>query len=149
VVLRTDVLRKQHFQVSETDRLPASAYRPEVTEQIYATLVQRAGRVLSQGCSAVVDAVFADASERAAIGDAARKLNVGFAGLFLVADRATRLNRVGHRQHDASDATPEIAGLQEDYDIGAIDWTIIDAMGTPEQTLKNCQAKIEATLKSV
>jgi aminoglycoside phosphotransferase family enzyme/predicted kinase len=143
VVLRTDVLRKQHFGVNEMDRLPESAYRPEITKQVYEVLVQRAGRVLSQGHSVVVDAVFADASERAAISDAARKLNVGFTGLFLVADFATRLNRIGRRQRDASDATPEIAGLQEDYDIGAVNWAIIDASGTPEQTLKYGQSKID------
>jgi aminoglycoside phosphotransferase family enzyme/predicted kinase len=136
VVVRTDVLRKQHFQVNETDRLPASAYRPDITELIYETLVQRAGRVLSQGHSIVVDAVFAHESERAAIRAVARKLNVRFVGLFLVADLATRLNRVGRRGRDASDATPEIAGLQENYDIGAVDWAIIDASGTPEQTLE-------------
>ena len=49
VVLRSDVLRKQLFKVNETDRLPESAYRPEITEQIYEILVQRAVRVLSQG----------------------------------------------------------------------------------------------------
>jgi hypothetical protein len=27
-------------------------------------------------------------------------------------------------------------------DIGAIDWDIIDASGTPEQTLEQCQARI-------
>ena len=59
VVLRTDVLRKQLFQVNETDRLPESAYRPEMTERIYEILVQRALRILSQGHSVVVDAVFA------------------------------------------------------------------------------------------
>ena len=48
----------------------------------------------------------------------------------------------GRREGDASDATPEIAGLQEQYDIGAVDWAIIDASGTPEQTLKQCQARI-------
>jgi predicted kinase len=84
----------------------------------------------------VVDAVFARESERAAIRAAARKLNVRFVGLFLVADLATRVNRVGRRGRDASDATPEIAGLQENYDTGAVDWAIIDASGTPEQTLE-------------
>jgi len=49
--------------------------------------------------------------QRAAICDAARKLSIGFVGLFLVTDLATRLNRVGRREADASDATPEIAGL--------------------------------------
>ena len=48
-------------------------------------------------------------SERAAIRDIARKLNIRFVGLFLVTDLATRLNRVGRRKRDASDATPEIA----------------------------------------
>jgi predicted kinase len=142
VVLRTDVLRKQLFQVSETDRLPENTYQPEITKQIYEILVQRAVRVLSQGHSVVVDAVFADEAERNAIRDAARKLNIRFVGLFLVADLATRLSRVGRRKRDASDARPEIAGLQEKYNIGTVDWAIIDASGTPEQTLKQCRARI-------
>ena len=142
VVLRSDVLRKQYFQVGETDRLPERAYQPEMTEQIYEILGQRAVRILSQGHSTVVDAVFARETERAAIRDAARKLSIGFVGLFLVTDLATRLNRVGHREADASDATPEIAGFQEKYNIGAVDWAVIDASGTPGQSLKQCQTRI-------
>jgi predicted kinase len=138
--LRTDVLRKQHFAINETDRLPGHAYQPEATAKIYELLVQRALRILVQGRSVIVDAVFARESERAAIRNAARTLNARFVGLFLQTDLATRLNRVGSRVGDASDATPEIAVLQENYDIGPIDWTIIDASGTPEQTLKRCQA---------
>jgi len=142
VVLRSDVLRKQLFKVRETDRLPESAYRPEVTEEIYEILVQRAGRVLAQGHSVVVDAVFAHEAERAAVRDAARRQNVRFFGLFLIADLATRLSRVGRRERDASDATPGIAGLQESYNIGVVDWAVIDATGTPEQTLKQCESRI-------
>jgi uncharacterized protein len=142
VVLRTDVLRKQLFRVHETDRLPESAYRPEIIEQIYEMLVQRAIRVLSQGHSVVVDAVFADETERNAVRDAARKLKVRFAGFFLLADLATRVSRVGRRERDASDATPEIAGLQEKYNISDVDWTAIDASGTSEQTAEQCQARI-------
>ncbi len=140
VVLRSDVLRKQLFKVKETERLPESAYRPEVAQQIYEMLVQRAVRVLGQGHSVVVDAVFAREAERAAVRDAARRLNVRFVGLFLVTDLATRLSRVGRRERDASDATPDIAGLQENYNIGAVDWAVIDASGTPEQTLKQCES---------
>jgi uncharacterized protein len=142
VVLRTDVLRKQLFQVNEADRLPEIGYQPEITAQIYEILVQRALRVLSKGHSAVVDAVFAHESERSAIYDVARKLNVRFVGLFLVADLATRLDRVGRRERDASDATPKIVGRQEKYRIGSVDWAIVDASGTPEETLKQCQAQI-------
>jgi aminoglycoside phosphotransferase family enzyme/predicted kinase len=142
VVLRSDVLRKQYFQVNETDRLPGNAYQPEITAQLYELLVQRAIRALSQGHSVVVDAVFAHEIERTAICAAARDLNIRFVGLFLVTDLATRLDRIGRRKGDASDATAEIAGLQEKYDIGAVDWTIIDASGTPEQTLMRCHSRI-------
>ncbi len=71
VVLRSDVLRKQQFGVNETDRLPEKAYQPEMTQKIYDVLVQHALRILSQGHSVVVDAVFAQESERAAIRNAA------------------------------------------------------------------------------
>ena len=147
VIFRTDVLRKQLFHVNERNRLPETAYQPNVTKQIYEVLVQCARRILLQGHSVVVDAVFADEKERDAIRDAARKLKIRFAGLFLVTDLATRLSRVGSRERDASDATPKIAGLQEKYDIGEVDWVIIDASGTPGQTLKQCQAQIPALNK--
>ena len=65
-------------------------------------------------------------------------MNVRFAGLFLTVDLATRQQRIGRRELDASDATPEIARAQENFDIGAIDWSIVDATGTPEHTLKKC-----------
>jgi hypothetical protein len=146
VVVRSDVLRKQQFAVQETDRLPAHAYQPEITARVYEVLVQRAAQILAQGHSAVVDAVFAREAERTAIRDAAGKLNAGFIGLFLVADLATRQSRIGRRERDASDATAEIAGLQESYNLGTIDWTTIDASGTPEQTLKQCQNRIEGQI---
>ena len=142
IVLRSDVLRKQHFQVKETERLPANAYQPQITDQIYDTLVQRASRVLLQGHSVVVDAVFAHEAERAAIREAALKQNIRFVGFFLVTDLATRQSRIHRREGDASDATPEIAALQEKYDLGAVDWNIIDVSGTPEQTLRQCQSRI-------
>jgi aminoglycoside phosphotransferase family enzyme/predicted kinase len=91
ILLRTDVLRKQHFAVNETDRLPESAYQPEATARIYELLMQRVLRILVQGHSVIVDAVFARESERAAIRNAARRLNARFTGFFLQTDLATRL----------------------------------------------------------
>jgi len=145
VVLRTDVLRKQYFQIKETDRLPESAYWPEVTAKIYEILSQRVSRILASGHSVVVDAVFAREAERAAIADVARRLNVRFSGLFLATNLAIRQQRVSRREADASDATPEIAGLQEKYDIGVNDWAQVDASGTPEQTLNRCLSQITQT----
>jgi len=142
VVLRSDVLRKQLFGVKETEQLPADAYQAEITERVYAELLRRTEMILSQGHSVVVDAVSARETERAAIRDAARRAKVAFAGFFLEADLATRQSRIRRRVADASDATPEVAGLQETYNIGAVDWTVIDASGTAEATLKHCRAHL-------
>ena len=144
VVLRSDALRKQLFGVAETVRLPDSAYRPEASGQVYDILAQRAGHVTAQRHSAIVDAVFAREAERSALLDVARRSHTRFIGLFLVADLKTRQNRVAQRAADASDATAEVARLQEDYNIGTVDWAIIDASGTPEATLRECQARIVA-----
>lgn len=142
VVLRSDVLRKQMFGVAETERLPPSAYTPEFAEKVYATLVERARRVLTQGHSVIVDGVFARDFERDAFAKLARDRHVPFTGLFLVADLATRRARIGGRSGDASDATQEVAALQEHYNIGHIGWATIDASGTQAQTLQSCRDAI-------
>jgi aminoglycoside phosphotransferase family enzyme/predicted kinase len=135
VILRSDVERKALFGIDETQHLPAEAYEPEVTAKVYARLAETARRVVTAGHSAVVDAVFARSEERTAIVAAAIRSNVAFRGLFLVADLDTRLARVTAREKDASDAGADIARVQEDYDIGPLDWSEVDASGTPEQTL--------------
>lgn len=142
VVLRSDVVRKQMFGVEETHKLPASAYTPEVTARVYDMLAQHARRVLAQGHSAIIDGVFARENERDAVAALARERNVPLSGLFLVADLATRQARIGSRRGDASDATQEVAALQEHYNIGHVGWATIDASGTQEQTLQNCRDAI-------
>jgi predicted kinase len=142
IVLRSDVVRKQLFGVNETDRLPAAAYQPEVGRRIYRMLEQRAGQILSQGYSVLIDAVFAREDERAATEAVAQTSNASFHGLFLTTDLATRQRRIGQRTADASDATAKIAAFQENYDIGRLGWATIDASGTPEQTLEQCRLRI-------
>ncbi|MBB4368226.1 hypothetical protein GGD63_001005 [Bradyrhizobium sp. cir1] len=142
VVLRSDIVRKQLFQVGHTDRLPPSTYRPEVTARVYEMLAQRARQALAQGHSVIVDAVFARESERDQLAALGRECNVPLSGLFLVADLATRQARIGGRHGDASDATQEIAAQQEHYNIGHVGWATIDASGTQEQTLQSCRDAI-------
>jgi uncharacterized protein len=138
IVVRTDVLRKQLFRVAPEEKLPESAYRPEVTDKVYDALSRQVGRILAQGHSIVADAVFARESERAAIMHIARRAHVRFVGTFLVADLRIRQERIARRTADASDATTEIAELQEQYHVGAVDWAVVDASGTPEETLSKC-----------
>jgi len=140
VVLRSDVERKILFGVAEADRLPETAYARDITTQVYALLVDKARRVIAAGHSAIVDAVFADERERAAIAQAAPA--DAFHGLFMTADLTTRLARVGGRKGDASDADAAVARRQEQYNLGALQWTPVDASGSPEQTLRRTKAAL-------
>jgi len=135
IVLRSDVERKALEGRSENEHLPTPAYTAEKSAHVYAALVEKAGLVIAAGHSAIVDAVFARPQERDALRDAARIRGVRFHGLFLAADMATRVARVGSRREDASDADAAVARAQERYLLGHNDWQSIDASGTPESTL--------------
>jgi aminoglycoside phosphotransferase family enzyme/predicted kinase len=140
VVLRSDVERKALFGVAETEALPASAYAADATARVYATIAAKARRIVAAGHSAILDAVYARPQERALAESAAG--GVRFQGLFLTADLAVRVARVGARRGDASDADAAVARRQEDYDLGALDWSEVDASGTPEDTLRHARAAL-------
>jgi aminoglycoside phosphotransferase family enzyme/predicted kinase len=140
--LRSDIERKTMFGIAETEKLPPEAYTADVTGKVYGVLADKARRTVAAGHSAIVDAVFARPNERAAIEDVARAENFMFHGLFLAADLATRMTRVGSRVNDASDADAKVAQAQESYDIGELGWREVDASGTPEQTLANARVAL-------
>ncbi len=142
VLLRSDVERKLLFGRHETERLPGDAYTPVATERVYALLGEKAAHALRAGHSVVVDAVFARAPERAALAGISERAGVSFHGLFLSTDLHTRMHRVGGRVADASDADAAIARQQESYDLGQMDWAVVDAGGSPEQTLVQARAAL-------
>lgn len=135
VLLRSDVARKNLYAVPETQRLPATAYTQKITRRVYDGLFEQAGRVLAAGHSALVDAVFTQPQERAQIGAVAENHACRHIGLFLEADLATRMKRVGARTGDASDADAAVVQRQSSYDLGHLSWERIDASGTPDDTL--------------
>jgi hypothetical protein len=140
VVLRSDVERKALFKVGETDRLPDRGYSVETTARVYTLLAEKARRVTAAGYSVIVDAVFAEPAERTAIANSAN--GVPFQGLFLTAGLETRIARVSSRSGDASDAGTAVARKQEDFDLGHIAWSKVDASGTPDETLLRAEAML-------
>jgi aminoglycoside phosphotransferase family enzyme/predicted kinase len=143
LIFRSDVERKAFYGLAETEHLPGEAYRLEVTARIYRMITDKAARVAKAGYSAIVDAVFAKSEERTAIETAATALGVDFHGLFLVADLKTRLDRVGARKRDASDADDAVVLKQQALPIGAVTWIRIDASGSPEQTLDKARTALK------
>ncbi len=64
VILRSDVVRKKMFGAEETAPLPAEAYQPKVSGQVYDNLVTTAARILAQGTSVIIDAAYLREDER-------------------------------------------------------------------------------------
>jgi uncharacterized protein len=136
VILRSDVIRKQLLGVEPLVKLSAAAYGPEVTARVYDTMLARAHGIVSQGFSVIVDAAFLQEAERDELAIEARRMTADFRPIFLDAELAVRLKRIGSRQNDASDANRDVAALQESYDLGRLDWPVVDASGSPGQTLE-------------
>ena len=140
VCLRSDVERKTLFGIDETEKLPERAYSVETTIRVYKGLAEKARRVTAAGYSAIVDAVFALPVERSEIAKSAN--GAEFDGLFLIASLDDRLARVGNRGRDASDADADVARKQEEFDLGRIAWSKVDASGTPEETLLRAEGML-------
>lgn len=135
VLLRSDVIRKQLAGVDALTRLPASAYTRESSDHVYGEMFERARKVIAQGHSAILDAAFLMETERETAAAIANAAGVAFHGIFLTAAPEVRVQRIGQRRADASDATADVARDQEEIDTGKMDWTLIDASGTSDQTL--------------
>jgi hypothetical protein len=115
--------------------LPAEAYGEAVTRLVYGRLGEEAGRLLSAGCSVILDAVFLRPEERAAAEALARDLRADFQGLWLEAKPEILAGRIEARRGDASDATVEILRRQLAFPIGPIAWHRVDVGGTPAGAL--------------
>jgi hypothetical protein len=144
-VLRSDVLRKRLMGVAPETRLSPAGYAADVTRRVYAALAEEARATVAAGQSVVLDAVFAQPSERAAIAALASEAQVPFTGFWLEAAPGALEARIRDRGKDASDATIDVLRRQLGYDTGTIDWRRLDASGEAGATLARAQAVLAAT----
>jgi aminoglycoside phosphotransferase family enzyme/predicted kinase len=142
VIVRSDFERKRLFGVGPLERLPQSAYTPEVTERVYAICRKRAFLALQGGQSVIVDAVQARAHEREALAALAAASGVPFTGLWLEAPAKLLRDRIAARTADVSDATPELVDVQLGYDLGPQDFTLVDASGPVAEVADACLERI-------
>jgi aminoglycoside phosphotransferase family enzyme/predicted kinase len=126
LVMRSDAARKRLAGVSLYDKLPQDAYTPEMSGKVYGQLIADARRALQAGQSVILDAVHAKSEERAAGKALAAELGVPFDGFWLDVPLDVRTQRIGGRTRDASDATAAVTKAQEDYELGAMDWHVLD-----------------------
>ncbi|MGJ0506357.1 MAG: AAA family ATPase [Methylocystis sp.] len=139
-ILNSDRIRKRLFGAQPTERLPADAYRGEVSARVYEELVGAATRAARAGWPVIAEAVFDRAPDRAAIEAAARAAGALFTGFWLDADLAQRLARVDRRVNDASDATGDVLKAQATKDTGEMSWRRVDATRTVFETVDELAA---------
>ncbi len=135
VHLRSDLERKNMFEVEETEHLPPQLYTAEVNEKVYNILLNKAELALKAGHSVIVDAVFRQKENRDAIQALAKKLNIPFSGIWLQAPEETMFSRVDNRKGDASDAKSDTVKKQLASETGDITWNKINASGSLTDTM--------------
>lgn len=146
VVFRSDEVRKRLCRVPLLERLGPEGYSSKVSEQVYATLAERARLAVVGGHSAIVDAVYARPADRQAIEQVATDASVPFVGLWLDASESILISRTTERRHDPSDADADVIRLQRAQDTGVISWHRVDAAIPAELVLQSATTYLQERL---
>jgi uncharacterized protein len=148
LVLRSDEIRKALCGVPALTRLGPDGYTPEITAQVYRTLMERAIVALKAGHTVIADAVFARPADRQAIERAAASVRVPFTGIWLDAPAGVLVARTERRELDASDADPTVVHQQLVAGTGAPRWSRIDAAGEPGAVLADVRQTLAVATSS-
>ena len=105
--------------------------------------MEKARIALRAGQTVLLDATFATVAERRAAAGVAADVGVAFAGLFLDAPLATRLQRIASRRDDASDADADVARRQIAEPLGEKGWSTLDASGSLSDTAALARARLK------
>ncbi len=142
-VVRTDAIRKRLAGVGLEEKLGPDGYTSEMTERTYARFQGDAKDALAAGQSVIMDAVFAKPEQRDAVARLAAA-GVPFAGVWVDAPLDVRLARIEGRKNNVSDATVDVAKMQEEYDLGEIGWLRVDSSGKKSATVEAARRLLSA-----
>jgi aminoglycoside phosphotransferase family enzyme/predicted kinase len=131
-ILSSDRIRKRLFGVAPQTRLGPEAYAEAISEQVYATITDRAGALVAAGHGVVADAVFDLTLRRDRLAAVAASCNVPFRGLWLDAPADMLMRRVATRKNDPSDATPDVVMDQLVRQSAPTDWLTLQTAGDIE-----------------
>jgi aminoglycoside phosphotransferase family enzyme/predicted kinase len=144
-ILSSDRIRKKMFDVAPTQRLPAEAYAPHVSQEVYARAREEAARCLRLGWPVICDAVFDRHADREELRKVALGAGARFHGFWLSARDDTLAGRVAARTGDPSDATVEVLRAQQAKlaaSAEAIEWTTCDAAAPVNETAQIMRAAL-------
>jgi uncharacterized protein len=144
-LLRSDVIRKRLWGVMPETPLPAAAYQESVSYAVYDVVRKKAAAALGAGYCVVIDAVSLAEQDRRSFVAVAEEAHVRFAGIWLEANPATMVARIGARQHDVSDASIDVLHHQMESDPGPIDWERVDANGDSRACLAVVLKAVDST----
>ncbi len=144
VLLRTDDIRKRLYGVTPLTRLGPLAYTREVSARVYEALAGAAAVVIEAGHSAIVDAVFARAEDRAVVEQTAKRTHARFAGLWLDAPEQVLIERVSERGPDVSDADAGVVRMQLAQWAGHPPWCRVDAAGSAVDVQANARLCLQS-----
>lgn len=146
VIVRSDEIRKNLHDRPPTDRLPAEAYRPEVSAAVYRELRARAERVAQGGEAVILDAVFDREDDRRIVETWAAALGAPFVGLWLDGAVDALAARIDAREGDASDATAAV--LAKQGLTGDLGWHRIEACRPRAEVLADAAGRLAAYLRT-
>jgi aminoglycoside phosphotransferase family enzyme/predicted kinase len=132
-IVESDRVRKALHGVRAETRLPAAAYKTEVSQRVYCEMARRTQLILGQGSSVVADAVFARPEDRALIEHSSGSAK--FHGIWLDAAAPLLERRIGARRGSSSDADVAVLAKQLDADLGIVSWNRIDASMSADQVV--------------
>ena len=133
VVIRSDEIRKKLCGVKPLDRLGPEGYTGEVSQRVYAALMEQADTVVRGGYTTLADAVFARSWDRDAVQHVAALAGVPFVGLWLEAPASVLISRVAGRGPDVSDAGIDVIRRQLTCPLTSLRWHRLDGSGTRAQ----------------